>query len=284
MNKEKILELIEFQKTFFGIPIINSINSIGSIILFDVPVSININEDPNYVIIGNAAWRITKNDKFIVGSGDDREKIKCSLEDFIGLKITDFLYLDKYLNVQICLENGYAIETFFHWRSESQWELCMTSKNYGIDLNLLTTEEIDETCNSSPGFFVEQKFKEINIGADELIIEDIFISDYSRLNIHFEDRMCCQLEEVAWRIDSKKDNVLLCQCFEEPLREEAVFNSMIGQKLHRIEVSENLMDARFFIGDDIVLHAFAGSAEKSLWVILKGDALIYEARNPLNND
>ena len=56
---------------------------------------------------------------------------------------------------------------------------------------------------------------------------------------------------------------------------------MIGQKLHRIEVSENLMDVRFFIGDDIVLHTFAYSAQKVLWAFLKDDALIYEACNPL---
>ncbi len=96
----------------------------------------------------NSAWRLTKDNLYVVGSSDLQDNIKTDIKKLLSQNITQFQFTSRYIDFQILFEDGYQIKYFFCCQRRNQWTLFLSDSMY-IDLDLANNEEINQVYNFS---------------------------------------------------------------------------------------------------------------------------------------
>jgi hypothetical protein len=279
-------ELIKLNLVNFSVN--RAFNSIGSNVFFEFGkerkfVLKNGKESSQKewsIWIGDASWRITKNGKYIGGSGDSPENIQLSIQKLLGKRFQSLQFLSSFLDVEFHFDDGYQITTFFNWLEENQWTLFLPDQT-NISVNCSNYEEIENVQNTASDFLIIENYKKLNFPKNELVLTEITYDDHGQLICCFEDGCSINLENCTWRLE--KAQTYLIGCLDEEQDKINKMSELIGKKIKQIDVANSMMDARFQFEDQYVLRTFACCYKVNQWKITSNDNLIFCANIQLDD-
>jgi len=228
--------------------------------------------------IGITSWRITKNDEFIVGSGDSPKMMQAGIEDLLGLRFQSFLFLSQFLDAEFNFENGYQITTFFNWMEENQWTIFLPN-NSEIYVDCPSKKEIENVQNIASQFQIKENYEELISPVQGKVIHEISYDKKTMPIFCFEDKFSIDLKTCAWRLE--KDNRYVVGCRDDDFEKaDSELLQLVGKKLQRIDIANSMMDARFQFEDGFTLKTFSCCHIKEQWKIYKGKELVFSGVLP----
>jgi hypothetical protein len=228
--------------------------------------------------ISHSAWRVTQNNRYIVGSGDDSNVIKLGIEKLLNKAIQNLFFTSDFLDLQIEFEDGYRLNTFFHSIAENQWTIFMPNAEE-LTADLSSFERIRDVQNIAKEFANIQEYPLLEINLDKGIIETVFINELNELMIYFEKRRVIIITHAMWRFESK-GGVLLGFARQETPYIEKFFQCLVDQQITKINSSDSSMDATFLIGTDLILRTFAFTRSINQW---KLDRIAFRANSDVGD-
>lgn len=275
MNKEALANMIELMKErLHGKHVRKIYNSIGSNLFLkigyyiELPGSKERREEWVFWMNFNA-WRITKNNAYIVGSGDDRDDIKIGIEQLLNRSVKGFHFTSDFLDLQIDFDGGYQLNSFLHCFEEDQWTIFMpNSEDLSLEVQSWGNLKIIQKIGKE--FAVSQGYKPIETHLENPIIKTFDINEHNELRIVLGNDDILYLIYPIWRMELNHEFVLGC-FHDEQTNAEEILSKLIGKEIRQISVANGFMDAQFLIGDDIVLRTFACIRSDHQWEIYNKD-------------
>jgi hypothetical protein len=210
MNKESFLNSLKLVQTGLKNCEANRVfNSIGSNIFLQFGKNIEIllpNGKKNIlkewrIWIGNASWRITRNGKYIVGSGDNRSYIQSYLKNLLGKRFQSLRFLSQFLDAEFNFENGYQLTTFFNWKEKHQWLIFLPNQTE-IVIDCSSNEFIKNIQVLANYVTIKEAYKSIELPFTEIIIKDIAYDSYNDLPFfHCENDISINLNFCTYRLE-----------------------------------------------------------------------------------
>ena len=228
--------------------------------------------------IGITSWRITKNNEFIVGSGDSPKMIQAGIKDLLGLRFQSFLSLSQFLDAEFNFEKGYRITTFFNWMEEDQWTVFLADGS-SINIDCSSEKEIENVQNIASQFQIKEKYEELISPVQGKVVHEISYDKNTMPILCFEDNFSIHLESCAWRLE--KDNHYVIGCLDDYFEKtESGLLQLIEKKLKRIDIANSMMDTRLQFEGGLVLKTFSCVHVKEQWKIWKGKELVFSGVLP----
>lgn len=261
-------------------------NSIGSNVFFEfgkekkveVIKGKKIVEKEWSIWLSNASWRISKGNKYIVGSGDSSQAIQSNIQNLLGKQFQSFSFLSQFLDAEFDFEGGYQITTFFNWMEENQWTIFL-SDNTNIGVDCSSIEVIQNIRDMSAHFQIEENYKILHALLKKTVIVDITFNKWNLPIFHFENDSSIHFEACAWRLEKNSNYVIGCldEDFKKIKRE---LTHLVGKKLNQVDVANPMMDARIQFEDGFVLKTFSCCHIEEQWKIYEEKKLIFCAKIP----
>lgn len=292
MNKEQIIEFLQLvSKNLEGRPVNRANNSIGSHIFIKFGKEIeSVNSSGRKrmakewcIWISRSCWRLSKNASYVVGSNDDRKLIIPSIQNLLGRKFKYFEINSKYFEISYYFEGGYQLTTFFNKLHEDQWIIFLPDGKI-IHIDCSDIEKIKEIQIISNEYTINEVYQRLDLHLDKKIIDVIYYK-YNLAKIICEGDFSIEFDTFSWRLE--KNDEYYAGSFDE-VDDENNFDlknkisEIIGHKIQKIDIN-NMMDARFNIGDQYVLKIFISSKIADPWEIFLKDERIFCAEiTPFN--
>ncbi len=256
-------------------------NSIGSNVFFEfgkekkveVIKGKKIVEKEWSIWLSNASWRISKGNKYIVGSGDSSQAIQSNIQNLLGKQFQSFSFLSQFLDAEFDFEGGYQITTFFNWMEENQWTIFL-SDNTNIGVDCSSIEVIQNIRDMSAHFQIEENYKILHALLKKTVIVDITFNKWNLPIFHFENDTSIHLEACAWRLEENGNYLTGC-LDDESKKNKKKLGCLVGKKLEQIGIANSMMDARFQFGDGFTLKTFSCCHTEEQWRICAGSKVIF---------
>lgn len=229
--------------------------------------------------IGLASWRITKHNKYIVGSGDSSKAIEFNIQKLLGRRFQSLVFLSQFLDAEFNFEGGYQITTFFNWMEEDQWTVFFPdSGNIGVDCSSMAAlKNVQSTAHQ---FYISANYEKLDTPIDKERINKITFNEKQLPVFHFKENYYLNLESCTWRLE--KSGVYVMGCLDEDLEKTKMkLLSLIGKKLEKIDVANPMMDSRIQFEDGLVLKLFSCCHTEKQWGIHKEKKPVFSAGIPL---
>lgn len=78
--------------------------------------------------VSDAAWRLTKDGRFIVGSGSYQSEIEIKIQELLKKKFISMRVTSQFLDVDFIFDFGYTLHTFFYLTEDNQWTMFFPKK------------------------------------------------------------------------------------------------------------------------------------------------------------
>lgn len=292
MENKKFLKALELINShLLGLDVKCAYNSIGSNIFvnfgreneFTFP---NGKKDTKFewrIWIGDASWRLTRNNQYLIGSGEDPE---ISIHDFIQKLLTKRLeslkFLSQFLDIELSFEDDYKITTFFNWFGENQW--CIFLPNYPeISVDCETKEAIASLQRLSKEVEVQSKYQVFDQSLI-VMITDVVYDKNNGVQLIGTNDFLFDLGASGWRLE-KNGEYLFGQTDYYFRKEEgrdkafkAKLSKLIGEKIKNIEIDHSGMDVKVQLDSEYILETFTDNATFP-WKIIYKEKKILSPRN-----
>lgn len=260
---EKLIQLMN--ESLYGKHVRGVLNSIGSNIFLDIGYDIKVPQEDRYrkewvFWISWSSWRITKNDLYVVGSGDHRDDIHLGINYLMEKKVQNVYFTSSYLDLQIEFDDGYTLSTFFNRVEEYQWLIFMPDGNsFSVDFS--NTESIQELQSFSRDYISKKKTCDTLIQEDS-VIENAHIDKDDRLVVSLKNSHEIYFYCNAWRIECNEKYVIGC-VDEDPKN----FDYLKGCNLQHIRVENEFVDSEITLDKGYSIQTFACCAVEHQWSI-----------------
>ena len=261
--------------------ITRAFNSIGSNIFFEFGKDIEITF-PNgkkdtrkeWVIwIGDASWRIVNHNKYVIGSGD--RIIQSKIQILKGKRFQFFQALSQFFDIEFNFEDGYQLSTFFNGLLEDQWTLFLPNQTE-IFIDCSNKNKIHKVMDITNHLSIKNYFQPIEPSLNDIKVTNIIYDELDLRTIQCENDISIKLERCTWRLE--KDNEYLVGYLDENKENiKNEFSRIIGKKIHRIDVANTMMDARFQFEDLYVLKTFTCCRKVTQWKITSKTDILFQA-------
>jgi hypothetical protein len=202
--------------------------------------------------IGNAAWRLTKHNTFMVGSSNNTEKIDQQILKLLGTRILSIEAINQFMDIKVLFDNGLELTTFFYWPVEDQWVLFRPNHSFGIDFS--TQEERLSICESLKNVrFPNDNFKK-PYKFSNLVILKIINLDNGVLKIFFQNRKKLVLDKSCWRLE--KNLLYIAGTMIDNEVELQKLNLLLGKKVISSFISDDGFDLMLHMEDGYILKTF----------------------------
>ncbi len=229
--------------------------------------------------ISLASWRITKNNKYVVSSGDSPKIIQSSIQKLLGKHFQSLSFLSQFLDAEFNFEDGYQITTFFNWMEEDQWTIFLPDdSNIGVDCS--SEAALKNVQDTASRLCIKEQYEKLNTPIQEGVINEVTFNEKNLPVFYFKDNFSLSLESCAWRLE--KDSLYVIGCLDEDLKKmKGELLPLIGKKLKQIDIANPMMDARIQFEDGFVLKTFSCCHIEEQWKIYKEKKLVFDASIPL---
>jgi hypothetical protein len=200
-------------------------------------------------------WRITENGHYFLGSCEPQEVIANTIGIFKGKVLKSFQVISHMLDVELTFSDGFKITSFVFYCKGDPW--CFMLDNSTVEHDFQTKEGRMNAYNLAKQFPIPHLFKRIKTIADGTKISRVSLEE-ERLFLFFRSKLLIAIDVHSWRLEKKSD--LYVGHFGES--EENTLNKLKeleGQELKYVEITDDMADTRFIIGDDYVLQTFASN-------------------------
>lgn len=283
-------------KNLAGLELMHAFNSVGTNVFFDFGQEKiktykngkNSSEWDWTIWLGNIAWRLSKNGKYIVGAEDPRDLIETQIQKIIGKGFQSFHFLSQFLDIAIKFDEGYQLTTFFNWCKKNQWIIFLPDRSC-IGADCSNQEEIQKIKKISENFQITENYKKLNIPIGEVILKKIFYEEYWRVLFLFENTIWIDFGNSRWRLEKNDEYLAGWTDFyfdEEDVKENKIrniLNQLIGKKLINIETND-FMDGKLHFEDGYVLKTFICHKSEYQWDIYLKNTPIFEATIQIIDD
>jgi len=279
MNKKEIFKCVKaMNKDLIKQSINRAFTSMCSNVFFEFGNKIEINLPNNkkdfrkewIIWISHASWRITKGEKYIIGSNDDHEMIQSELQNLLNVRLISFQFISQFLDIEFCFEEDYKITTFFNWTEENQWTIFLPDgSNIGIDCS--SNEEIRDIIKLSKSFNIKDNYNQIQLPINGLSVIEINFNEENETLIHFESEFFLFLKTCAWRLE-REENYLIGNLDKNPYH----FLKMLkGKRIRQVKIANELKDAEFQFEDGYILKTFSCIRYSDQWKIKSSERDIF---------
>jgi hypothetical protein len=288
-NKHFIKSLRWVETGLSTLNVNRAFNSIGSNIFIECGNDIevvfpNMKKDvrKEWIIwVSDASWRISKNEQYIVGSGDDPKIIQTILQNLLGKRFQSLHILSQFLDAEFNFEDGYQLTTFFNLREEHQWLLFLPDKTE-IVIDCSSKEKIKNVQELANQVTIKESHTKLDLPLQDTVVEAITYDKHDLPTFHCADNISIVLEICTWRLEKNNE---YCVGYLDDNADEinTRFSELIGKKLIRIDVANSMMDARFQFQDHYTLKTFACCRSAPQWKICSKGTTIFSATIPLSD-
>lgn len=288
MNKRDFLKSLELIKlNLVNQDVKKVFNSIGSNIFFefgkDIETSLlNGKKDllKEWIIwIGNASWRITKQGRYIVGSGDNSQTISANIQQLMGKRFQFFQILSRFFDIDFTFEDGYQLTTFFNWVEENQWTVFLPDQTE-ISIDFSNKEVIKNIKEIADCLLIKENYKHLDLPIMDVVVRNINYDKADLPTIHLKNDIFISLEICTWRLE--KDNEYCIGYLDENKEEvKNKLSKIIGKRIKRVDVANSMMDARFQFEDQYVLKTFSCCRTVSQWGVYSKKGALFHANIPI---
>ena len=293
-----LMEYIEFLRTYelmkkkmINLEVTRVFNSIGSNITLQLGDDIVIftngkerNRKEWSLRIGNAAWRLSKDGNYVVGSEDDRELIQSSIEKLVGKSIRSFQFISHFMDLEISFEDNYQLTTFFNVFADDQWAL-LSPDNNSIGIDCSNYNKIRTIVNIAKQFPIFENYQNLQFPIDEMELTKIIYNQNEHPILKFGNKYLIDLRFCTWRLQRDDiyllgyvDLILSNLNFNRYIGKKRKFyyliNELIGKSLKKIEVN-SFMDGSFYIEDQFILKTFSRLRSIHQWRIYNEENQFY---------
>jgi hypothetical protein len=226
--------------------------------------------------ISHASWRMTKKEKYIIGSGDAPQDIQSSIQKLLGKRFRSFQFLSQFLDVEFNFEDEYQLTTFFNWAEEDQWTLFLPDQtNIGVDCSSPEAiKNVQEVAEHLP--IAQTTHKKLELPNKDTFITDIDRNEHGLITLYFTNETSISLENCTWRIEKNKN--YLSGCLDGDQNKIDIKTSvLIGKKLNQIDIINSMMDAVFKFEDQIVMKIFTCYRAINQWNVYYKNNCIFHA-------
>lgn len=289
MENKEFLQAIELvNKNLIDKSIDQAFNSIGSNVFFEFgklkEVEFTNGEKGLQrewsIWLNHVSWRITKNNKYFIGSGEKLDiNIQQHFQKLLGKRFQSISFLSQFLDIEFNFEDGYQIRTFFNWMEENQWTIFLPDDSYiGVDCS--SESALKNVQNIASQLCITEHYEKLNTPIQEGVISEITFN-YKNLPVfHFKENFSLSLESCVWRLE--KDGLYVIGCLDEDLEKmKNELRLLIGKKLKQINIANPMMDARIQWEDGFVLKTFSCCHIEEQWKIYKEKKPVFCASIPL---
>ena len=289
MNSKHFLRACEFiSSNLIKFDVNHVFNSIGSHIFLEFGKQKKIvwkngsesTQSEWSIWIGNASWRVSKNGKYVAGSGDSPELMESSIQMLLGKYFRSFQFLSSFLDVEFNFEDGYQVTTFFNWCADNQWTVFLSDQT-NIRVDCLSHEDIKRVQNLAKHCSIMENYKKLDLLHQAGVITEITYDQMPQPTFHFENEFSIKLLNCAWRLE--KDGDYLVGCVDEDQNTTNIFSGLIGKKIKQIDIANSSMDARFQFENQYTLKTFTCARRISQWTIFLKSTPIFHANIQLLN-
>ncbi len=291
--------MMDFNKFISGLQNINSTlpgkkvekawNSVGDSIFFDFGdiFSTEMCRDGSMYLtwewdihIGNGAWRLTKDKRFVVGS-NSRKEIEEEIQKLLSKKFISIEIVSQFLDLEINFEDGYQIQTFFFSEAEDQWWFSFPNrattpreKEY-ICIDCETPEQIRDGLELSLRLPIRDNYEPLTDLLDGKLIKRIFLEE-DRIFMSCEDRLYFAIDTWRWRLE--RDGGYETGSSRVDFSDEELakrLQVLVGERIKRVDAANEKNDLRIQIGDHYVLKTFTSSEEDQCFINSKKDMILF---------
>lgn len=280
MEDKNFLENCEFIKSnLVNLEVNRVFNSIGSNIFIEFGKEKELVFKNNRkftqkewsIWISGSSWRITKDEKYIVGSGDSSSLIQKHIQQLLGKRFRSFNFLSSFLDVEFCFEDNFRLATFFNCFKEDQWVIFFPpQKNIGVDI--VEHDSMKNILNRSKKLNIIEKYKNIKI--PQKIVTDISFNQQGQPCIYFEDKSSIKFINCTWRLEKNKDYEIGYLENNQIIINDKL-SQIIGKKLEQVDIIEPMFDARFLFQDHFIIKTFSCCKKKVQWEIFYNRKLFF---------
>jgi hypothetical protein len=271
------------KKNLVNLDMNRAFNSVGSNVFFEFGEEkeiIHKNGRRNLrkewsIWLSKVSWRLTKNEEYIIGSGDPPEEIQVNIQKLLGKRFRSFQFLSQFLDIEFNFEDGYQLTTFFNWIEEDQWTLFLPD-NTNIGVDCANAEEIKNIRKTAKHFQINENYKKIELPYKDIGVTGIDYNKYGLPVIYLEHDTWISLENCTWRLE--RDNDYLIGCLDDDYsKTNENLLSLIENKLNQIDVINSMMDARFQFENQYVLKTFTCCRAPAQWKVCLKDVPVFYA-------
>ena len=224
--------------------------------------------------IGDSSWRISQNDKYVVGSDDSSNEIKIGIEKLLGTHFLSFDINSQFLDISFNFSDDYNVTTFFNWFQYNQWTAFLP-KEIAIRVSCFNHKQIRNVKEISKKFSIKDNYEEIAFPYKDVTLTKILYKKFDHPIFYFENEFFIDLRFCAWRLE--RANMYLAGYTDLVLSESknkiyTLMNELIGKKLKKIEAN-SFMDAKLEFEDHFILKNFSCLHSIHQW-------RIYNKENP----
>ena len=264
------------QEKLAGLEVKRAFNSIGSNIFFDFGEETEVvfkngkkSKKRDWTIwISRASWKITKEGKYIVGSGDSRISMESKIQQLLGKRFQSLQFRSQFLDTAFNFEEGYQLTTFFNHVVEDQWTVFLPDgTNIGADCS--NEEELKNGQTIAKQLVVTESYTKLEFPKNEVVVTKIKYNKDEQPTFHFDDNTSISFANCTWRLE-KGEEYLIGYLDDDCSKTVDNMLRLIGKKLLRVKIADNLMDAIFLFEDQYVLKTFTcGHATKQWGIFAK---------------
>lgn len=229
--------------------------------------------------IDSTSWRLTCNGNYIVGSGDENDAIHGSILKMMGRRFLSMKVASHLMDLQFQFDEGYVINSFSDVFDSTPWTLFYFNENLSFDTD--TEEKRKEVYALAKAFDIPNIFMPLRTDVDGLTIKKVELLDTGRVIFHIRRDLALILDMWVWRLLKNGEWITGCSvgwwdqekdCFvSDDEQIKRCLNELEGKVIKRVEVANNMLDARFYIGDEYVLETFVCcKGEMKRWGIYPG--------------
>jgi hypothetical protein len=225
--------------------------------------------------IGNASWRIAKNGKYVVGSGDDKIFIQLQLEQLLGKRFRSIQFLSQFLDVEFGFDKGYQLTTFFNGMAQDQWSMFLPHRTE-IVIDCSNKQSIQNVQTLANYVNIKENYKSIELPFPNITIKEITYNSDNNLPIfHCENDISINLNSCTWRLEKNNEYYVGQFDNENKTSIQEKLSELIGKEVKQIEIANPMMDAKFQIGNEYVLKVFTCCGMLKQWEICSKNESIF---------
>jgi len=229
------------------------------------------------------SWRISKYNKYIIGSGENLEiNIQPYLEKLLGKRFQSFRFLSQFLDVEFNFEDGYQISTFFNRITEDQW-LIFLPNNSEMVIDCSTKEAIKSLQSLSKQININDPFTKVNLSILGEKVDEISYNEDKVSKLILSNDFLVDLGKAAWRL-TKNDEYYLGRldyyfgCREEREKDlRNIISDLIGKSLKNVSIDASGMDVRLEFEDGYIFEIFTHSKVEP-WKIYNKNEIVLQAK------
>lgn len=291
MNNDLFLNALTLMNTSLLNQVMDrTYNSVGSNIFFEFGEQKEIvfqNGKKHFqkewcIWLSGTSWRISQNNKYVVGSGESLEiNIQLYLERLLGKRIESYCFVSHFLDMQINFEDGYQVTTFFNYIEKDQWLVFLPNETE-IVLDCSSVELIKSVQNLSKDLKIKRKYKKTNSLFLDLKIEDILFNENEISKMVCSDNISIDLGLSSWRIEDNSQYFMgrkdyYFGCIEGHMKElQEKLLCLVRKKIKHMNVDSSTTDLRLEFEDGFTLEMFTHS-KTNPWKICHHDDVILRA-------